>query len=56
MRKCYSGEQFADFRTAQFTYDICVQGKAPYKQTLGDEGSVEVVLPMSNAYLPITLQ
>lgn len=24
MRKCYSGEQFADFRTVQFMYDICV--------------------------------
>lgn len=33
-----------------------LQGKALYKQMLGNEGPVEAVLPTSNIYLPITLQ
>lgn len=33
-----------------------LQGEALYKQMLGNEGSVEAVLPTSNISLPITLQ
>lgn len=33
-----------------------LQGKALYKQALGNEGSVEAVLPVPNIYLAVALQ